>query len=469
MRLWIEWFRCVRQLRLSCSRARTFAWLILVLAALSTRLDLAGVTSFVRVLRFSPSAYRRLLHLFHSSALSLERLTALWVQLVLRVFSPYTAGPYLVCLADGVKAPKEGRKMPAVKSLHQSADSNSKPPFIMGHSFQAISLLVRSASGRVAAVPLTARIHEGLVWSNRDRRTLLDRLVALFLGLTELCDRKVLLVADAYYASGKVIRPLLRQGHHLLTRARINTVAYLPPDLDERPRRRGRPRIYGAKVRLRDLIAERGLFQAAPSPIPGESHTTIQYCCFDLLWRPVGHDVRFMVVKHPHRGVIILMTTDLDLDPLDAIVLYSYRFKIETGFRHAIHVLGSYAYHFWMEAMDPIRRRSGDQYLHMKSEEYRRGVRRKVQAYHAHVQIGCIAQGLLIHLAVNHGEQVWKQFRSWLRTMDPTRPPSELVVAYSLRAALPEFLEEGAREDALRKILATYSASDEPAAVRRAG
>ena len=53
--------------------------------------------------------------------------------------------------------------------------------------------------------------------------------------------------------------------------------------------------------------------------------------------------------------------------------------------------------------------------------------------------------------------------------MDPTRPPSELVVAYSLREALPEFLEEGARDDALRKILGTYSTIDEPAAVRRTG
>lgn len=468
MRLWSEWFRCVRQLRGSCSRSRTFAWLILVLAAVSTRLDLAGVTSFVRVLRFSPSAYRRLLHLFHSSALSLDRLTALWVQLVLRVFSPYTAGPYLVCLADGVKAPKEGRKMPAVKSLHQEADTNSKPPFIMGHSFQAISLLVRSASGHIAAVPLTARIHEGLVWSNRDQRTLLDRLVDLFLGVAGLCERKVLLIADAYYASGKVIRPLLQQGHHLLTRARMNTVAYMHPEPTGR-RRRGRPRIYGPKVRLRDLIAERGLLHTAPSPIPGDSHATIQYCWFDLLWRPVGHEVRFIVVKHPHRGAIILMTTDTDLDPLDALVLYSHRFKIETGFRHAIHVLGSYAYHFWMETMDPIRRRSGDQHLHMKSEEYRRGVRRKMQAYHTHVQIGCIAQGLLIHLAVNHGEQVWRQFRSWLRTMDPTRPPSELVVAYSLREALPDFLEEGGGDNTLRNILETYTAIDEPAAVRRAG
>ena len=468
MRLWIEWFRCVRQLRASCSRSRTFAWLVLVLAAICTRLDLAGVTSFVRILRLSPGAYRRLLHLFHSSALSLEQLTALWVQLALRLFTPYTAGPYLVCLADGVKAPKEGRKMPAVRSLHQSADSNSKPPFIMGHSFQAISLLVRSASGHIAAVPLVARIHEGLVWSNRDRRTLLDRLVALFLDVAGLCDRKVLLIADAYYASGKVIRPLLSQGNHLLTRARINTVAYLQPEREE-PRRRGRPRVYGAKVRLRDLIAERDLFHTSPSPIPGDSHTTIQYCWFDLVWRPVGHEVRFVIVNHPKRGVLILMTTDTDLDPLDALVLYSHRFKIETGFRHAIHVLGGYAYHFWMEAMEPIRRHSGDQYLHMKSEVYRRGVRRKMQAYHLYVQIGCIAQGLLIHLAVNHGEQVWKQFRSWLRTMDPTRPPSELVVAYSLRETLPDFLQDGGGDAAMRNILATYATSDKPAAMRKTG
>src|SRR3989304_4363127 len=111
MRLWIEWFRCVRSLRPSCSRSRTFAWLVLVLAALCTRLDLAGVTSFIRVLRLPPSAYRRLLHLFHSSALSLDRLTALWVQLVLRVFSPYTVGPYLVCLAAGAEAPEGGGQM----------------------------------------------------------------------------------------------------------------------------------------------------------------------------------------------------------------------------------------------------------------------------------------------------------------------------------------------------------------------
>ncbi len=468
MRLWAEWYRCVRQLRTACSRSRTFLWLVMVLVALSTRLDLAGVTSFVRTLGLNPAAYRRLLHVFHSTAVDLNRLTDLWARLVLRVFRPLRAGDYLVCLADGVKAPKEGRKMPAVRSLHQSATSNSKPPFIMGHSFQAVSVLVAGPAGYVGAVPLAARIHEGLVWSNRDSRSLLDRMVELFLSVARLWESKVILVADAYYASGKVIRPLLASGHHLVTRARINTVAYLPIEAPHQ-RSPGRPRLYGDKIRLRDLVGETSLMHPAPSPIAGDGHVTIRYGCFDLLWRPVGQLVRFVIVAHPVRGTLILMCTDTDMDPLDVLVLYSYRFKIETGFRHAIHVLGAYAYHFWMEAMTPIRRRSGSQHLHMKSEEYRQAVRRKMNAYHLHVQLGCIAQGLLVHLAINHGRLAWDHFRSWLRTMDPSRPPSELVVACGLRDALPEFLDGEAADEQLRKLVERYRDSNNVRADRRAG
>ena len=68
--------------------------------------------------------------------------------------------------------------MPAVKLLHQQSEANTKPEFIMGHSLQAVSLLVQAASS-FFAVPLAVRIHEGLVWSNRDRRTLLDKMLAL--------------------------------------------------------------------------------------------------------------------------------------------------------------------------------------------------------------------------------------------------------------------------------------------------
>jgi hypothetical protein len=56
---------------------------------------------------------------------------------------------------------------------------------------------------------LACRIHEGLVFSNRDHRTLLDKMILLIdsLGLKE----PFYFVADAYYATGKIVRGLLAQ------------------------------------------------------------------------------------------------------------------------------------------------------------------------------------------------------------------------------------------------------------------
>jgi hypothetical protein len=433
--------------------------MLLTLIGLCCRMDLAGVTSYVRVLSFRPEAYHRFLHLFHSKGLDLDKLTACWVKLCLTLFKPVCAGSRVICLADGIKAAKEGKLMPAVKSLHQQSASNSKPEYIMGHSFQAISLLVQDASGHVAAVPLVSRIHEGLVFSNRDSRTLLDKLAVLMLSIATLLGRKVLLVADAYYASGKLIAQLLSKGHQLVTRAKSNAVAYLPV-IPSQHRRRGRPRIYGKKVRLKELAQDDAAFTSAPSPVYGENNLTLRYRCMDLMWRPAARIVRFVIVCHPHRGTIFLLSNDLTLAPLEILMLYAYRFKIELGFRQGVHVLGSYAYHFWMSGMKPLKRGDGDRYLHRTSDAYRAAIRRKMAAFHMHVQLGCIAQGLLLHLSLNYKAEVWLCFRSWLRTMKPALPPSELVVANALRSAIPRFFSSSQLDPKLKKIIDQYSRTD---------
>ena len=275
----------------------------------------------------------------------------------------------------------------------------------------------------------------------------------LLLLLQELgLSRPCYCVADAYYATAKIILPILRAGQHLVTAVKSNAVAYEPVTSPARCRR-GRPRHYGRKHRLKDLFDNASAFTSAASPIYGEKGVTLRYRTGDLLWRPVGCLVRFVAVIHPQRGCRIFLATDLTLGALDIIRLYGVRFKIEVAFKQAVHTVGTYSYHFWMAAMTPITRRSGNQHLHRKSDTYRAQVRRKMRAYSSHLQTGVIAQGLLQMLSVLHSQMVWCCFGSWIRTIRSGIPPSEQVVGMALRHSLPEFLAASDTPSGLAKFI----------------
>jgi len=79
------------------------------------------------------------------------------------------------------------------------------------------------------------------------------------------------------------------------------------------------------------------------------------------------------------------MCTDTSLSAIEIIRLYGLRFKIEHGFKQATRQIGSFAYHFWMKDMIPLRYRNGNQYLHRKSSDYRSHIKRKIHAYHVFI------------------------------------------------------------------------------------
>ena len=423
-------------------------WMLVVLAGFCVRDDLLGVTSFVRILGLLPHCYDRLLDFFHSASLRIDQLTACWTTLVLsRHPGLVRSGGRLVLVADGIKVAKSGRKMPAVKRLHQESESNTKPEYIMGHSMQAISVLV-SWGMSVAAIPLIARIHEGLKFTNRDKRTLPDKMNAMLNSLPII--QPFYLVADAYYACAKVACGIC--GGDLISRVKTNTVAYEQPLREEKPRR-GRPRIYGKKVTLWSLFEQTDAMTQILSPLYGETKVMINIRALDLLWKPVGCLVRFVLVNHPTRGKRILMCTDITLPAEEIVRLYGYRFKIELTFKHALHVIGAFLYHFWMAPMTPTARNAGDQHLHRTPKQYRDAISRKMDAYHRFIQLGLIAQGLLQVLATTVPESVWSCFGSWLRTIRPQLCPSELVVSIALRNTLPHFLTDKTDDSELQKFL----------------
>ena len=442
----------VSQLRGGFSRERTYIFFILILIAFCTRQDyLGGVSSFIRDVGISSGFYQRLLHFFHSSAVQLDTLTALWNKTVLSILSKFlfTINGKFVFVIDGIKIGKEGVRMPGVKCLYQDSQSNSKAEFIMGHSVQVISVLA-GALGTFFAIPIIGRISEGTKLTNRDRRTLYDKAVEMMKTIM-FEQYGFYLVADAYYPVRKMFDGIGNLGGYVISRAKTTVIGYEPPAEIKKPKR-GRPRKYGKKVKLKDLFSNNELFSSFESNIYGEKGVTVQAMVKDLLIKG-GRTLRFALYDHPTRGRLILVSTDLSLSAKEIYQAYGLRFKIEVAFKSLVHKIGAFGYRFWMKGMKKTKRGDGTKHLHRESQNYRESYLGKLLCYNCYIQIALIAQGIMQCLSILHHEQVWSNFGSWLRTVRSKVLPSEMVVGMALKNCLPVFLVASCIPFSIRKFL----------------
>ena len=411
------------------SRHAAFEWFVVIAWAFMLRLEAFGVTSIVRCLGLAPPEYFNLLHFFHSTTFTVQALCARWAEIVKQGTQPIRVAGLPLFVVDGTKAGKAGRKMPAVKLLHQESTDNTKPEYIMGHYWGALSRLVQ-AGLHVFALPLRFQIQDGLKRSPSEKATLIDKMHVL---IVQLVAAGSLVVADAYYVAEGFLRALLAADIHFIGRARSNTVAYeLPPPRRGR-QRPGRPKTRGARVKLRDLFDRPELFRLAAVELYGDLKD-IRYLCRDFLWH--GLLVRFVLSIYTDGAQRILVCTNRDLSPEAILYAYGLRFKIEVSFKAFVETLCGFCYHFWLKAMPKIHLGSGNQFLHRAGAEYRRRVARKIEAYERFVNISAIALGILQLLALRRPEHIWQHFPLWLRTLPKHGYPSENVVRLTLQHEL---------------------------------
>src|SRR6516162_3076764 len=462
--LWNACWCAIQPLCTAFSYHATFMWFATIVVGMMVRPELRGVTSIVRALNLRPDRYNPLRRCFHSTAIKLDQLTALWVQGVAALHKSDApqrpAGP-----GRGWRQGRQTRQKDARRQAPASAIQLQHQARIHHGTFHAgrgparqrglerLRRPARHPHSRRPAVVQSRQAHAARQNAGLDQ--VLEGSRALL-----LCGRYLLRRRQGGERIAQTGQPsgVTRQ----IQRRRL-----VSPEPQSRPGR-GRPKLYGRKIRIKSLASDVGAMDVAVSPVYGERGVKIRYRVCDLMWRPVGRLVRFVAVVHPTRGTIVLMTTDLSLEAMDIIRIYGLRFKIELTFKQAAHQIGLFAYHFWMMEMMPLRYRNGNQYLHRATDKYRDQVRRKIRAYHVFMQAGAIAHGLLQYLASEFTEQVWASFGSWLRTIRPGVPPSEFVVENVMRQTLRDFLVNGVKTSSLAKFIAEQQDADDPKIFRLA-
>ncbi len=67
----------------------------------------------------------------------------------------------MALFGDGIKVSKKARYMPGVKKLHQESENSSKAPYIFGHLFGAVGILM-GVPEKWFCLPLLFQLQDGV-------------------------------------------------------------------------------------------------------------------------------------------------------------------------------------------------------------------------------------------------------------------------------------------------------------------
>ena len=427
----------------SCfSRKSAFAWFVTITVGLMLRSDKLGVTSVIRDLALRPDCYISMMHFFRASSWSLDGIRQRWFEAVQALSPLYLEEGFHVLVGDGVKQPKEGRRIPGVKKLFQESENSAKPEYIHGHMFGGLGILAGNA-GSQTCIPLGIRLHDGLQatgsWEDA-HVSCASHVVRIVEDAWEAAKTfgDSLLLLDRYFLTVPALERLQSLNSsgdirmEIVTKAKKSAVAYEKPG--PRKSRRGRPPRKGAAVHLKEaFLSRKEEFQDAEIELYGRKES-IRYLCLDLLWgQKLYQQLRFVLVEM--NGIqSILVSTSLELEPLSVIRLYSYRFRIECTFRELKQQTGAFCYHFWSKHMPKLsyyqKKEEASPLEKVVEEKEHSNILKTVRAIEVHMVLSCAAMGILQSLSIlMSGEFSPGQFR-YQRTPSKGRVSEAALMAY---------------------------------------
>jgi hypothetical protein len=232
---------------------------------------------------------------------------------------------------------------------HNPAPGPSGSPYVYGHVFVVLGLLVAHPAWGTIALPLLARLYirkkdlPAIDPGHRPAfRTKLELAVELlrwakpWLGLL---TKPIWVVADGAYAKKELLKPAAALGMTVVSRLRKDAALRSLPG--PRPAgKRGRPRVYGPDViDLAKRAGQRRGWSRGTFDLYGEK-VVKEYKTFLATWRPAGGVIRVVLVDEP-AGWRAYFCTDPTASVSDILGAVADRFSLEITFRECKQVVGA--------------------------------------------------------------------------------------------------------------------------------
>jgi hypothetical protein len=290
----------------------------------------------VRASVFAPADYQpqRLSDLFCRHKLSHQALMARLVEVVLSYIYPTELPERLFWIADSTQTEKpHSRKVASLGWFHRTKKVDGRGKNLKGHCYVFAAPLYQQTTGKVKS---WASVLIGALPYVKGR-TIPELTVELARQLRLPEGVKNCWIVDRGILCRGLLRGLGEVQQFVIGRLRRNQNVYFAP---AQTRTSGRQRIYGEKCRVNELLKrfpDRLRKQEMTLRVWGRQHKVEVYSAEILMrgvWRGRAQVARVIIIVVP--GLPLepwyLLTTDLELDPCQAVEAYDGRYQIEVNF-----------------------------------------------------------------------------------------------------------------------------------------
>jgi hypothetical protein len=271
-------------------------------------------------------------------------------RLLTEVVEPLVKGAgRLVLAVDDTPTERYGPHVQGAGVHHNPTPGPAGSPYVYGHVFVVLGLLVAHPAWGVIALPLLARLYvrkkdlPAIDPKHRPEfRTKLELAVELlrwarpWLALLKV---PIWVVADGAYAKKDFLKPAKALGMTVVSRLRKDAALWTVPG-PKPPGRRGPAPTYGdRRIELAKRAGQRRGWTTEAFTLYGE-RVTKRYKTFLATWHPAGGLIRVVLVDEP-TGWRAYFCTDPSASVADILETVADRFSLEIAFRDCKEVVGA--------------------------------------------------------------------------------------------------------------------------------
>jgi hypothetical protein len=269
---------------------------------------------------------------------------------IVKRFEPGEGGCWKIAVDDSPTR-RFGRHVEAANVHHNPTPGPADGPWLYGHNWVCLALLIRHSLFGMIALPLLSRLYVRQVdvpklpkkyaWKFRTKHQLALEQLVQAMGMLRALGSKAgfRIVFDGAYAARELMRPLVLRGAVVITRLRRDAKLFdLPVN---KPDAKGRPRIYGKnRLSLAKRAGSRDGWQTIRYLNRGVL-VAAECKTFLATSRLVSGVVRVVLLKHAGRKWAAYISTDASLSVEEILETVADRWAIEEHFHDVKEIWGA--------------------------------------------------------------------------------------------------------------------------------